>query len=172
MKNILLILNSGDLNKDHKNHLGNITNIKIPISNTFYSRICFIEKTALEDIPRSGNWLTLAKLDGNSWSFARIEKMQVTKTAEKIRISEWASVGLYGFQPAEVFIEALDEFMLSNTGKIEAYIAPLYNFIKFEVYPHYIDMTEFNCAGTPSELNALIVKNKWNVEIYPEQFKD
>lgn len=91
------------------------------------------------DIPSAGDWLQLSRKRGNSWSFAEVAprargarvaqpadgcSSEVTRTAEKVRISPWASTGMYGFSTAEGFT-ALVSAHAQEPG--ELYVAPLYN---------------------------------------------
>ncbi len=74
--------------------------------------------------PVSGDWLLLAELEGDCWSFASVRDGLVTETAEKRRISELASVGMYGFASVGALrglVEAEGE------GAGELFLAPLYN---------------------------------------------
>lgn len=66
---------------------------------------------------------------GDKWSFARWENdHRVVETAEKQRISPWASTGLYYFSRGTDFVKHADAMIAQNdrTSR-EFYIAPLYN---------------------------------------------
>lgn len=66
------------------------------------------------------------KAPGEHWSFAAVtENNIVTKTAEKERISPFASIGLYWFSEPEHFLKAYEND--HNFYNNERYIAPLYN---------------------------------------------
>ena len=54
-------------------------------------------------IPNAGNWLTVCELPGDNWSFAEIQNNKIIRVTEKQRISNWTSIGLYGFESPLVF---------------------------------------------------------------------
>ena len=66
---------------------------------------------------------------GDKWSFARIdEKGRVIETAEKKRISEWASTGLYWFRRGRDFVTHAEAMIKANDRvNNEFYVAPVYN---------------------------------------------
>ena len=67
--------------------------------------------------------------DGEHWSFGQPDPHDPTRAiaiAEKRRISELASIGLYGFQSARRFLsDARQQLNSGNTVRGEHYIAPL-----------------------------------------------
>lgn len=72
-----------------------------------------------------GHWLHLAELPGPHWSFAAMDDAgHVQRTAEKHRISRWASTGLYGFASGHTLL-SLTAAHAHERG--ELYVAPLYN---------------------------------------------
>ncbi len=78
--------------------------------------------------PRDGNWLCVAEMPGDRWSFAkRGAGGLVEATAEKQRISNLASVGLYSFATGKDFLEALSATYEGDAQ--EQYIAPVYNYL-------------------------------------------
>lgn len=70
------------------------------------------------------------KTGGNSWSFCKTDEINsvhvVTQVAEKVRISDWCSVGYYYFKDKEDFFESYTQG-LKTSSSTERYIAPLYN---------------------------------------------
>ena len=94
--------------------------------------------------------------DGDSWSFIEPGKNNsVIKTAEKKRISNLCSDGLYIFKELgdfrAAFVSSVAEYIFLNG---ETYIAPLYNFlikngksIKYKI----IQPFEIDVCGTPVE---------------------
>jgi dTDP-glucose pyrophosphorylase len=107
-------------------------------------------------------WMLLSKLPGSHWSFAQVEKGSVIETAEKVRISEFASLGLYGFAQPEEFHEALEEF----SGPGEAYVAPLYNHLIRKGLPvdaYIVDSSFMVPLGTPDEVISSCLANDWTV---------
>jgi choline kinase len=98
-----------------------------------------------------GNGLVLTDLDGDHWSFAAVSGGLVTRTAEKVRISSHASVGLYNFESAELYLDAYAKF----DGPGEVYVAPLFNYIAMGgqfVKPHFMRKEFFLPLGTPAEV--------------------
>jgi dTDP-glucose pyrophosphorylase len=104
-------------------------------------------------LSRLDNFLLCAALEGEHWSFVRSTPQgEVLETAEKIKISNMASLGLYSFSSVKVFQNA---FLRQSTEfpKQELYVAPLYNKIlrlemvsKIEIHPSL-----FIPFGTPQE---------------------
>ena len=80
--------------------------------------------TGATDFPAGGNWLQLAPKSGDQWSFAQLDGTRVVRTAEKERISSWASTGLYGFASGHVFLDLVRQGAATDG---ETYVAPLYN---------------------------------------------
>jgi dTDP-glucose pyrophosphorylase len=66
---------------------------------------------------------------GDKWSFARLDETgRVLETAEKRRISEWATTGLYYFSQGKEFVRQADEMIAANDRvNNEFYVAPIYN---------------------------------------------
>ena len=112
-----------------------------------------INGNALINIPSFGSWLSVAQLPGDHWSFADVIDGKVTRTAEKKRISNWASIGLYGFQDPGVYMEALRRSRDSTVE--ETYIAPIYNQVievGHEVNLHFVEAENVVPLGTPQEI--------------------
>jgi NDP-sugar pyrophosphorylase family protein len=66
---------------------------------------------------------------GDKWSFVRLDEAgRVVETAEKRRISEWASTGLYHFARGRDFVHHADA-MIAADERVngEFYVAPVYN---------------------------------------------
>jgi len=66
---------------------------------------------------------------GEKWSFARTDdQMRVAETAEKRRISDWASTGLYYFRRGGDYVRHAQAMIDANdrSGN-EFYVAPVYN---------------------------------------------
>jgi hypothetical protein len=105
--------------------------------------------------PSGGNWLTVAHLPGEHWSFAEVDdRGVVTRTAEKRRISPWASVGLYGFADMGVLRSAVAR---ANQQRGEVYIAPLYNALIEEGTPvdsFVVAADRVIAMGSPEEVVA------------------
>lgn len=108
-------------------------------------------------------YLEVFEGEGEQWSFVLAdEKGKVIKTAEKQRISNLCSSGLYYFKKAGDFKEVFLELQSKNQRiKNEFYIAPMYNtLIQKGAFITYvkIDLNEIIFCGTPLEYE--ILKNK------------
>ena len=81
----------------------------------------------------SDGYLEVFRGEGDGWSFARTvsaEDFTVVETAEKKRISDLCSTGLYHFAYAQDFLDAFEletQKPPDQWAKQELYIAPLYN---------------------------------------------
>jgi len=131
----------------------------------------FVLNDELKKIPRQGNWLATTELEGNHWSFASIEGEKVIETAEKKRISNHASIGLYGFSNAVTYLDLVRKANL-NSEVAEFYIAPLYNNLISKMLPvtnFSISKDCFISAGTPAEIYENCTKNNWTL---PKELKD
>ena len=72
--------------------------------------------------------ISVASLPGNHWSFAQTdEKGNVIRVAEKERISDFASTGLYYFSKGRIFVERAEGVISRDERtKNEFYVIPLY----------------------------------------------
>ncbi|MGX9276948.1 glycosyltransferase family 2 protein [Pantoea ananatis] len=104
-------------------------------------------------------YLEVFKGEGEHWSFALPDgnSSKVSKTTEKVRISDLCSNGVYGFKNKEIFINAFIEMIRENTG--ELYIAPMFNYIIAKnMCVHYklSPIENHFFMGTPSEYNEFL----------------
>ena len=113
----------------------------------------------------SDGWIPCFRVPGDHWSFVRLgEDEWATDVAEKNRISNDASIGLYWFARAGDFIDAYEEFFSdpANLVKGERYIAPLYkNFIQNNKKISITDLPipDVHVLGTPMELDIFLSKS-------------
>lgn len=111
---------------------------------------------------RGDGWIPCFEGAGNGWSFARVDRdMRVTEMREKERISDWATVGLYGFSSVALYRELYRDFFSDGRGlaKGERYIAPMYNWMLGQNKPVYIQPLPFSAViplGTPAELKLFL----------------
>ena len=115
------------------------------------------KKPNVDFLLNTGGYLELFKGVGNHWSFAKISGELVTKTTEKIRISEFCSNGLYYFSSPELFLETFRAFEEVEDGS-EIYIAPLYNLLidhGIAVKYTIIENSDILFCGTPAEYEQL-----------------
>ena len=94
---------------------------------------------------------------GDHWSFGKADPLNPNRAiaiAEKKRISDLASIGLYGFQSIEVFLnDAHIQLQSGETVKNEYYVAPmLQQAIKRGQIIHLPRVGGVRTYGTPEEL--------------------
>lgn len=111
---------------------------------------------ALEKLPpRVDGVLDVFRAAGDRWSFARVDDdFRVLETAEKRRISEWATTGLYYFRRGADFVRHAEAMIAANErSHNEFYVAPVYNRMIAEgadVRANPVD--EIWVLGTPEDL--------------------
>jgi dTDP-glucose pyrophosphorylase len=96
---------------------------------------------------------------GDRWSFARTDESgRVVETAEKRRISDWASTGLYHFTRGRDFVRYADEMIRRNERvNGEFYVAPVYNRMVDQGLDIRLDVAaEAWALGTPEDLKAFL----------------
>ncbi len=105
--------------------------------------------------PDSRGIISVTDMPGDNWSFARIDKTgQVVEVAEKVRISDYASTGLYYFTSGREFVEAADE-MIRNVERTqgEYYVMSVYEkYIQRRWRVEISPATEMWDMGTPEAL--------------------
>jgi NDP-sugar pyrophosphorylase family protein len=72
--------------------------------------------------------ISVARMPGDHWSFARLgPDGHVAEVAEKVRISEWASTGLYHFSSGREFV-SIGQDMVDRDERTrgEFYVIPVY----------------------------------------------
>lgn len=105
--------------------------------------------------PTVDGLLSVFRAEGDRWSFARVdEEGRVVETAEKRRISDWATTGLYFFRRGRDFVRHA-EAMLQADERVngEFYVAPVYNRLVAAGADVRIDVAEeVWVLGTPEDL--------------------
>lgn len=99
--------------------------------------------------------LSVFRAPGDKWSFARTDPDgRVVETAEKRRISEWATTGLYHFARGHDFVHHADAMIAANERERgEFYVAPVYNRMIAAGGNVQIDVAhEVWVLGTPEDL--------------------
>ena len=98
---------------------------------------------------------------GSNWSFVEVipGTDQVIRTAEKNRISDKCSNGLYYFRSGEVFIEALENYYREEI-KGETFIAPIYNYLVSQSSVRIVQVNNDDIVafGTPEEYMLYLKK--------------
>jgi capsule biosynthesis phosphatase len=93
------------------------------------------------------------KLDPSNW---------VTEIAEKVKISDWANTGAYGFHTGRTLKQYIEK-LPSTTS--ELYTSCVYNeMLKDNLVIKGQQISEFSCVGTPLQLQIYCNKNKHNSE--------
>lgn len=121
---------------------------------------------SLPAVEPATNWLLLADLPGDHWSFAELADERVVRTAEKQRIAPHASTGLYGFESMAVYRDAVNRASWQDTYNGELYVAPLYNRLIGDgrvVYGHFVPASDVVGLGTPAEVLAACRTRGWSV---------
>jgi dTDP-glucose pyrophosphorylase len=95
------------------------------------------------------------------WSFAKIENGMVTEVAEKNPISEYASVGIYGWSKGSDYVKYAEQ-MIEKDVRVnnEFYICPVYNEAiqdGLKVIPYFVD--SMHGLGTPEDLEEYLRSN-------------
>ncbi|WP_028982248.1 glycosyltransferase family 2 protein [Sporocytophaga myxococcoides] len=103
--------------------------------------------------------ISVADMPGDRWSFARLNKDGfVDLVAEKERISDHASTGIYYFSSGKEFVEMAEE-IVNNKEKTkgEYYVIPLYQKLINNGYKVMIsEASEMWDLGTPESLNTFL----------------
>jgi hypothetical protein len=106
-------------------------------------------------------YLEVFRGEGDQWSFIQTDafNQKVTRTAEKKRISDLCSDGLYYFNKKKLFDQAfMNALKFNNKVKSEYYIAPLYNYLiknKFNIKYEIIDKSKIHFCGVPKDYEHL-----------------
>ncbi|MQT48238.1 hypothetical protein GHO40_16145 [Pseudomonas helleri] len=111
---------------------------------------------------RSDGWVPCFQVPGDHWSFVELGSDDwAVDLAEKQRISEFASIGLYWFSRAEDYAAAYERFFAHSQNLVrgERYIAPLYRQLieegrKISIADLAVD--DVHVLGTPAELNTFL----------------
>jgi len=105
-------------------------------------------------------WIPCFPAPGDGWSFARLDASgQVVELREKQRISDHATVGLYGFETAAEFLRIYEAWFARPDAeeKGERYIAPMYNLLIEEgarVVIEDLALGDVGMLGTPDQVEA------------------
>jgi NDP-sugar pyrophosphorylase family protein len=101
---------------------------------------------------------------GEHWSFAKTDSYgNVVEVREKTKISDYATLGIYYFKSAKLYIDLYDKFYEGNQNleKNERYVAPMYNQLIKDgghVFITEIPKEKVDVLGTPEELDSFIRK--------------
>lgn len=113
-----------------------------------------------EEYKTCDGYLEVFEGEGDHWSFALSQQDNSTKvreTAEKVRISNLCSTGLYYFSKQSHFVESFENLKNGSSGK-ELYVAPMYNHMiskNLDIRYHLIGKKDVLFSGVPEEFEAL-----------------
>jgi NDP-sugar pyrophosphorylase family protein len=135
---------------------------------TFRPGFRFPQEIDLEEID---GYLEVFPGEGEHWSFVRPElsserKNSVAEVAEKVRISNLCSTGLYYFRSAGLFLDVYGEVEFLPAEQLqggERYVAPLYNRLLErggDIRYHQIDPGEVIFCGTPAEYEQVLNRGR------------
>jgi capsule biosynthesis phosphatase len=93
------------------------------------------------------------KLDSNGW---------VTDIKEKVKISDWANTGAYGFHTGRTLKQYIEKLSGISTETYTSYIYQ--EMLKDNLVIKGQQVSKFSCVGTPLQLQIYCNKNKHNSE--------
>lgn len=133
-----------------------------------YNIDTYVNPDALKpELIRAGSigWVPCFQVPGEHWSFVKLADNGWAKDlAEKQRISDYASIGLYWFSRADIYTKAYECFFTDpqNLVQGERYIAPLYRQLIAEgckVSISDLPVHDVHALGTPVELSRFLQQN-------------
>jgi len=107
-------------------------------------------------------WVPCFPGPGDGWSFARLDEAgRVVELREKVRISPYATVGLYWFRSALLYAEVYTAYygVGGREEKGERYVAPLYNQVIAQggdVRIAQLDLGDVGMLGTPAQVEQFM----------------
>jgi NDP-sugar pyrophosphorylase family protein len=112
----------------------------------------------------TGNWILVSELPGDHWSFVKVLEGKVVEVAEKRRISDFTSLGLYAFETIETFLGTSPDVI--HPEYEESFVAPLFNRLidqNNNVKFFQIEAGDYFRLGTPVELIETCLRMKWEL---------
>lgn len=118
------------------------------------------ESINIWEVQENDGWIPCFPGEGSSWSFVSIDGTgHALDVAEKRRISNWASVGLYGFGSKELFVNAYLRYRATGYNEDEEqFVAPLYNVLladSQQVLVPKLSRNDVVALGTPSDVRVI-----------------
>lgn len=125
-----------------------------------YNIDTYVEPRCLhpEDV-RGDGWIPCFPGQGDAWSFFRSdEEGRVLEAKEKVRISDYASIGMYYFASLDLFEETYQAFFRTGLpgGVRERYVAPMYQWMidqGMALWIHPVPEEAVHPLGTPEEVD-------------------
>lgn len=120
-----------------------------------------IKKVDIKD--KYFGFIPVFKSEGDKWSFVKVDKdKKVVDVAEKVRISNLGSIGLYYFRTWSKFKSVYNSMKKSIKDEFhETYIAPMYKELisqQLEIGVKVIDETCVHVLGTPEDVEKFKFK--------------
>lgn len=119
----------------------------------------------VKDTMNDDGWVPCFDAPGESWSFVKIDDTgNAVELREKKKISDNASIGLYWFSSAKLYVSSFNSYysMPGREEKGEKYIAPIYNQLISEgkrVTISQIPFKKVHILGTPEQLDSFNSSN-------------
>ena len=108
------------------------------------------------ELIRGAGFIPCFEAEGTHWSFVKLDDDgKAVEVREKERISNHCSIGAYCFESARLYAELYASYYGGDTGRVEQYIAPIYNLLierGAEVYIQDIPAKFVHVLGTPAEV--------------------
>lgn len=124
-----------------------------------YNIDTYVEPGQLKaELIRGAGFIPCFTAEGTHWSFVKLDDDgKAVEVREKERISNHCSIGAYYFQSARLYTELYEGFYGNDSGRVEQYIAPIYNRLierGAAVYIQNIPAEFVHVLGTPAEVEA------------------
>lgn len=121
-----------------------------------YNIDTYVQSEALRpDAIKGAGWIPVFEAEGDRWSFCLLNQDGlVTEVAEKRRISNLATVGLYYFETGAIFKRSYQNYNFSQYP--EQFVAPLYNSLisdgQSRVFASILSSSAVHVLGTPEDV--------------------
>jgi NDP-sugar pyrophosphorylase family protein len=116
------------------------------------------DSLGFESLLASQSVISLFHADDPKWSYAKIIDGIIGEVAEKIVISNNATVGIYGFSHGSDFVKYAEQMINRNIRtNNEFYVCPVYNEMigaGQEIIPYFVD--QMHGLGTPEDLERYL----------------
>jgi NDP-sugar pyrophosphorylase family protein len=115
--------------------------------------------------PNCAGWIPCFEAPGSHWSFVRINEFgAAVQVAEKTRISDYASIGLYWFASPTMYTKAYETYFSKSDSLVrgERYIAPMYQQLIADgqnVRISNLAPADIHVLGTPDELQGFLSRS-------------
>lgn len=122
-----------------------------------YNIDTYVESEQLRpELIRGAGFIPCFTASGTHWSFVKLgADDKAVEVREKERISNHCSIGAYYFESAKLYAELYKNFYSDDSGRVEQYIAPIYNLLIKQgaaVYIQDIPAEKVHVLGTPAEV--------------------